>query len=83
MLDKNQCLSILKLFKDVYQCWSTLKLLKMFGNRFSNNKKYIFMGKDLLHTKLQQLLQNTHMSMSYLVKNSILTQKFSFKYKSG
>ena len=41
------------------------------------------MGKDLLHTKLQQLLQNTHMSMSYLVKNSILTQKFSFKYKSG
>jgi len=39
------------------------------------------MGKDLLQTKLQQLLQNAHVSSSHLVKNSILTWKFLFKYK--
>ena len=31
------------------------------------------MGKDLLQTKLQQLLQNAHVSSSHSVKNSILT----------
>ena len=38
-------------------------------------------GKDLLQIKLQQLLQNAHMSSAHLVKRSILTRKFLFKYK--